>query len=72
MNSEATSRAYKSLFREYPDVVTIKDICRMLNIETKKAYKLVNNGELPPIPCGKTIIVAKATVINYVLQNAPF
>ena len=72
MDPDITARAYKTLFREYPDVVSIKDVASMLNIGIKKAYSLVNDGTLKSIPCGKTIKVAKITVINYVLQYAKF
>ncbi|MDE6679162.1 MAG: helix-turn-helix domain-containing protein [Ruminococcus sp.] len=62
--------AYSLMFRNYPEVVGITDICKMLNIGRNKAYQLVKNGFLKQIPCSREIKVAKITVINYVLQSA--
>jgi excisionase family DNA binding protein len=61
--------AYSAMFKEFPDVVGIKEICEMLNIGSKKAYKLVKTGELRSIPCSKSIKVPKISVIEYVLRN---
>lgn len=72
MDAEITAKAYEPLFTEYPDVVTVSELCDMLGIGMKKAYKLVRDGTLQAIPCSRKIIVAKVTVINYVLKNAQF
>ena len=37
--------AYKVMFREYPDVVTVEQMCEMLGgISTKTGYRLLRNG----------------------------
>ena len=37
------------LFAEYPDVVSVKQMCIMLGgISMKTAYKLLGNGEISP------------------------
>lgn len=46
--------ACKSMFTEYPDVVGIKEVCKMLGIGRDKAYQLVNTGELMKIPCSRS------------------
>lgn len=72
MNQNINPRTYSAFFKEYPDIVTINDIRKMLGIGSKKAYELVRDGSLQPIPCSKKILVAKITVINYVLKNSQF
>ena len=66
----SVNTAYSMMFRNYPEIVGITDICKMLNIGINKAYQLVNSGVLKRIPCSREIKVAKITVINYVLQSA--
>lgn len=70
INSISTNTAYRVMFRAYPEIVGIKEICNMLNISRTKAYQLVGDGKLQRIPCGREIKVAKITIINYVLQGA--
>lgn len=57
-------------FTDFPDVVTIPDICAMLNIGESSARKLIKNGSLREIPCCKNIRVAKTAVIKYVQNNS--
>ncbi len=66
----SVNTAYRLMFRSYPEVVGIGDICKMLNIGRNKAYQLVNSGILKRIPCSREIKVAKIIIINYVLQSA--
>ena len=61
---------YEYLYKDYPDIVRTKDICKMLNINEKRAYQLIHSGKIPRIPCSRTILVAKVFVIKYVLQSA--
>ena len=61
-------RACNSIFSEYPDVVGIKEICKMLGIGKDKAYELVKNGELRKIPCSRSVKVPKISVIEYILR----
>lgn len=60
--------AYQVLFKDYPDVVGVKEISKMLGICNKKVYKLLKNGEMPVIPCSKVYRVAKLSVIEYLLK----
>ena len=36
----------KSIFENYPDVVTVEQLASMLGISTKTAYKLVENAKI--------------------------
>lgn len=62
--------AYTKMFAEYPEVLTVKDVCKMLGFKEKKVYQLINDGTIPRIPCGRAVRVAKASVIKLVLQSA--
>lgn len=57
------------MFSEYPDIVTIDDLQKMLNIGRSNAYKLVQKGLINTIKIGKKYIIPKISVINFITQN---
>ena len=61
---------YRAMYRNYPDVVGVKEVSTMLHLSTKKVYQLVKANEIERIPCGRHIKITKIAVINYVLQSA--
>ena len=38
--------AYRLLFPNYPDVLDVPQLCEILSIGVKTAYKLLRNGEI--------------------------
>ena len=56
------------LFAEYPDVVSVRQMCIMLGgISMKTAYKLLGNGEIHHLKIGKSFKTPKICVIEYLL-----
>lgn len=53
------------MFSEYPDVVTINDLQKMLNIGRSKAYDLLKHNTIKSIKLGKKYIIPKASVIEF-------
>ena len=70
MDSIDDMALFGNLYKDYPEIVGTKQICKMLNINEKRVYDLIRSGKLPRIPCSRTILVAKVFVIKYVLQSA--
>ena len=64
------TEAYEIMFKDYPDVVNIKELSEMLGICSKKAYELVRSGAIPVLPCSKCYKIAKLDVIGYMLNSA--
>lgn len=64
------AQAYEIMFKDYPDVVNIKELAEMLGICTKKAYELVRLGTIPSLPCCKCYKIAKLDIIGYMLDAA--
>lgn len=62
--------AYEPMFSDYPEIVTVKVISKMLGLHPNKVYELIKEGVLPKIPCCRHIKVAQISVIKYVLQSA--
>lgn len=54
------------MFAEYPDVVTVKQLCTMLGgIGVKTAYKCLHDGEIKSFKVGKGFRIPKKNVIEY-------
>lgn len=73
-STDATSNSghidRRELFRGFPDVVGIAEICKMLGIGKGTATRLLKEGKIPYIQIGREYKVAKPDVINFVL-NVP-
>ena len=66
--------AYKVMFREYPDVVTVEQMCEMLGgISTKTGYRLLRNGTIKSIVVGRRYRIPKLYVFEYleILEDGP-
>ena len=69
MNNNS-QKYYKSMFKNYPDVVTVKQLQIMLGgISKKLAYYLLQNKIIKSIKIGRQYKIAKADVILYLTQN---
>lgn len=54
------------MFREYPDVLTVKDLQRALNIGHNEAYRLVKEKEISSIRIGRIYRIPKQCLLDYV------
>ena len=60
---------YALLFLNYPDVVTVEQMCEMLGgISTKTAYKLLQAGRIYHFRIGRTYKIPKLSVIVYLRE----
>jgi len=53
------------MFKGYPDVVTVKQLCKMLNIGKNSAYELIHSGKLKCVKIGKVYKIPKKYIIEY-------
>lgn len=57
------------MFPEYPDIVTVAQLRKMLGISRCIAYNLINDGYIPAVKIGNAYKIPKVSVINYVLEE---
>lgn len=58
--------AYKLLFREYPDVVDVEQMCRMLGgINVKTGYRLLKDRKIKSIMIGRQYRIPKIYIFEY-------
>ena len=69
MNNNS-QKYYKSMFKNYPDVVNVKELQSMLGgISKKLAYHLLRNNIIKSIRIGRQYKIAKTDVILYLTEK---
>ena len=57
------------MFHEYPDIVTVDQVCRMLNVGKASAYTLLQERQIRHVRVGRKYIIPKSAVIGFVNQS---
>ena len=61
-----TQEIYHVVFKEYPDVLDVKQVSVLLGVSTKVVYRLVNNGTIVSLKVGREFRIPKVNVMKYV------
>lgn len=69
MNKEKIEILYKTMFPEYPDIVTINQLRRMLGISRQFAYELIAKQKIKALKIGNAFKIPKVCVIDYIIDN---
>ena len=59
----------ENMFAEYPDIVTVVELQKMLQIGRNTAYNLIKSGKIKSVSVGKKIIIPKCCVIDYLINE---
>lgn len=63
--------AYQNIFRDYPDVVNVKQMCEMLGgIGEKMGYRLLHSGKVQYLAIGRNYRIPKINVIGYLSSES--
>ena len=57
------------MFSEYPDILSISDVCEILFIGRNRAYELLNTGILKGFRVGRTWRIPKKNLEAYIIQR---
>ncbi len=57
-------------FKEYPDIVSVKQLQEMLHIGKNRALELLRRNEISCIRIGYTFKIPKVNVIEFLNRNA--
>ena len=55
------------MFKDYPDIVGVKELQQMLGIKRTKTYELLKSGTIKSIKIGNDYKISKFNIIAYVL-----
>lgn len=53
------------MFAKYPDVVTVEQLCKMLDVGKNTAYNLINQNVIRSVKIGRMYKIPKINVIRY-------
>lgn len=60
-----------NMFQEYPDVVNVKLLSEMLGgISMKSVYKLLNQNKIGHLKIGRSFLIPKYHVIQYIKKES--
>lgn len=70
MNTEKTTvisqrEAYRLMLEDYPDVMSIEQMCEILSVSTKTGYKLLKEGKICCLKVGRAYRIPKAHLFTY-------
>jgi len=60
------SEIYKSVLREYPDVLNVPQVSTVLGVSTKTVYRLLRVGDLNSLKVGREFRVPKLYLLQYI------
>ena len=64
--SLSAKETYEFLFKAFPDVLSVSQLSRMLNINEKTAYQLVRENQINHFKVGRVYKIPKIAVLNYI------
>ena len=62
----STQDVFNVVFKDYPDVLDVKQVSQLLNISTKTVYRLLRNGTIDSLKIGREFRVPKVNIMRYV------
>lgn len=69
-DSQEFEKYYNILFKDYPDVVKVKDLKKMLSGTGKnKIYKLLQDKEIFSKKIGRDYYIPKISIIKYLITK---
>ena len=57
------------MFTRYPDVVTVGQMCKMLNVGKNTAYSLVTQNIIRSVKIGRVHKIPKTNIIKYLKEK---
>ena len=65
----------REIFRKYPDVVDVPQLCEMLGgsrpVSKKTAYRMLNAGKIKAFLIGRSYRIPKVNVIRFLQNETP-
>ncbi len=70
MEPMASNNLYELMFTNYPDVVNVEELTKMLDIGITLAYRLVKKGIIQSLKVGRAYKIPKSHVISYLMNQS--
>lgn len=63
--------AIRFMFKNYPDVMSIDDMCKALSIGKKTGYYLLQTGQIKCLKIGRAYRIPKINILEYLQVVQP-
>ena len=60
-------QAYSMMFKNYPDLLEVKDVHKILGVSSHYVYQMIANKELFAVKLGKAYKISKIRLIEYLI-----
>ena len=60
---------YNIMFKEYPDILTVAQLQKMLHISRQLSYELINSGQIRAFKVSNSYRIPKIDVIDFVMKS---
>ena len=57
--------AYRTVFKDYPDILDVEQMSKLLSISKKTAYRLLKEGAVASLKIGREYKIPKVNIIRY-------
>jgi DNA binding domain, excisionase family len=57
------------LFEEYPDILTVQDVQRALQIGRSKVYRMISDGTIKYIKVGSSLRIPKSFLLEHIKKD---
>ena len=58
------------MFEQYPDILTVEEVCEALRMGYNAVYELLNDGKLKTYKNGRVWRITKQALIQYVSESS--
>lgn len=64
-NTISQRDAYKLILKDYPDVMSIEQMCEILSVSIKTGYRILREGKIKSLKVGRSYRIPKAHILTY-------
>jgi len=64
--------AYRMMLMDYPDILSFDQMCKVLSVSSKTAYKLLQNKKITCIKIGRAYRIPKVHILTYLMIGTHF
>ena len=57
------------MFEQYPDILTVEEVCEALRMDYNAVYELLNSGKLKAYKNGRVWRIPRESLKEYIINN---
>jgi len=69
MKTLQKNEGYNTILKEYPDVLSFEQMCKILGVSHKTGYKLLQDEKVSNIKIGRAYRIPKPHMIAYLMNG---